>query len=254
VITKSRALSLLKEYCSNSIFEHSLAVSKNARKIAAKIKSNGYDVDVNFVEIAALLHDIGRSETHGVMHGIEGAKIILKLLGDEKISRVCETHIGAGITKDEAKELGLLKKDYLPETLEEKIIAHADNITFGTEIVGIDKVLKKFESKLGSKHPATKRIVELNEFIEKLLKPAISFEKEVMEKDVLNRIRWDLKLNPCEFSIYYADRTEGKLKHVNFNDIEIEGDFMKIDESMIPMHRIREIWYKDKVVWNKRRI
>ena len=81
-----------------------------------------------------------------------------------------------------------------------------------------------------------------------------SFKKEVMEKDVLNRIKWDSCFNPEDFSIHYIDRVTENLKQVNFNDIEIEGDFMRTDDSMIPMHRIREIKCKGKVVWNKRRI
>ncbi len=265
MITKNKSLLLLNKYFNNSgdnsVVNHSLAVSNNARRIAKKIKENGYEVDVNFIEIAALLHDIGRSKSHGTMHGIIGAKIIMDELGDEKIARVCKTHIGAGIAKDETKKLQLPKEDYLPETLEEKIIAHADNITFGTELAGIDKVLEKFERKLGKNHPSVNRIGKLNEFIEKLLtttaeenKIIENFKKEVMEKDVLNKIKWDQSFDPGDFSIHYPDRITGQLKQVNFNDIQIEGDFMKTNDSMIPMHRIREIKYKNKIVWNKRRI
>jgi len=261
LVSRDEALSLLRENSEDSVFEHSLAVSVKAKSIAGKIRENGYDVDVNFVEIAAILHDIGRSKTHGIRHGIEGAEIILKLLGDEKLAGVCERHIGAGITKSEAKALGLPEKDYLPETLEEKIIAHADNLTFGTETVSIDKVTEKFEKRLGRDHPSVKRILELNNFIENLLsttkqeaKTIEGFGKEVMEKDVLNKIKWDKQLNPKDFSIRYIDRTSGPLKQVKYTDIEINGDFMKIDDSMIPMHRIREIRYGDKVVWNKRRV
>jgi len=79
------------------------------------------------------------------------------------------------------------------------------------------------------------------------------FKKEIMEVNALNKIKWDTHLNSEDFSILYLDRKEGKLKQINFNDIQIEGDFMKIDDSMIPMHRIRKIKFKDKVVWNKRR-
>ena len=173
MLSKDEALFLLRKYCSNSVLKHSLAVSNNAKKLAEKIKDNGYDIDVNFVEVAALLHDIGRSKTHGVKHGIVGAKIILEHSKDKKIARVCETHIGAGIAKDEAKAIGIPEKNYLPETLEEKIIAHADNITFGTETVSIEKVIEKLGEKLGKGHPALKRILELNDFIEKLLNEKI---------------------------------------------------------------------------------
>ena len=72
--------------------------------------------------------------------------------------------------------------------------------------------------------------------------------------DCLNKIRWDSGINPDDFSIHYTDRVTGQLKKVNFKDIQIKGDFMKTDDSMIPMHRIRKIKYGDKVVWDRRRI
>ena len=149
---------------------HVTAVSKNAKGIAEKIKSNGYPIDVEFVEVAALLHDIGRCRTHGIMHGIEGAKIMQDI--SPEIARVCERHIGAGIDRKEAAALGLPPKDYLPETLEEKVIAHADNLVQGDKIVSIDEALKEFEGKLGIGHPAVERVKKLDEYIEGLCKNA----------------------------------------------------------------------------------
>lgn len=79
------------------------------------------------------------------------------------------------------------------------------------------------------------------------------FEKELMEKDALNRIRWDKSLNPEEFDIFYLDRILG-LSKINFSEIEIHGDFFQIKESLIPLHRIRRISWNGKTVWEKRRI
>jgi uncharacterized protein len=147
---------------------HVCAVSKHARSIAESIRAKGHQIDVEFIECAALLHDIGRCRTHGITHGIEGAKIMENISPD--IARVCERHIGAGIDRKEAEKLGLPAKDYLPETLEEKVIAHADNLIDGDRIVPIDETVKKFESRLGIGHPAVKRIIELNDYIESLCK------------------------------------------------------------------------------------
>ncbi len=145
-----------------------MTVSKNAKEIAKRIKENGYDIDVNFVEIAALLHDIGRSETHGIFHGIEGAKILRVYGLEEKFARVCERHIGAGLTDEEADLLMLPLGNYIPETMEEKVIAHADNITSGDKIVDISVTMKGFERRLGKGHPAIARLKELNDFVEGL--------------------------------------------------------------------------------------
>ncbi|RLI91913.1 MAG: hypothetical protein DRO94_03035 [Candidatus Altiarchaeales archaeon] len=77
------------------------------------------------------------------------------------------------------------------------------------------------------------------------------FDKEIMERDALNRIKWDPNLNPEEFYICYRDGDE--IKEVNFSEIGIEGDFIRIGSKQIPMHRIRLIKWKNEVVWNRRR-
>jgi uncharacterized protein len=164
------ALSILKSLCSKDVVEHCLAVSEYAYEIALAIKNNGYDVDVELVKLGGLLHDIGRSKTHGIEHGVAGAEILRNLGFDERVALIAERHIGAGITKEEAIELGLPPKDYLPVTLEEKIVAHADNLIFGTKRVEIDDVIKKFEKRLGKNHPSIKRIILLNDEINALLK------------------------------------------------------------------------------------
>jgi uncharacterized protein len=148
--------------------KHVCAVSRHARSIAESIRANDHPIDVDFVECAALLHDIGRCRTHGITHGIAGAKIMEPISLD--IARVCERHIGAGIDRKEAEKLGLPIKDYIPVTLEEKVIAHADNLIEGDHIIPIEETIKRFESLLGVGHPAVKRIKELNDYIESLCK------------------------------------------------------------------------------------
>ena len=109
--------------CSEEVIKHSIAVKDMAIKIAKKTNA-----DLKLVEAGALLHDIGRSKTHGIKHGIEGVKIAKKLGLPIEIINIIEKHIGAGLVKKESKKLGLPAKNYLPETLEEKIVCHADNL------------------------------------------------------------------------------------------------------------------------------
>ncbi len=78
-------------------------------------------------------------------------------------------------------------------------------------------------------------------------------EKEVMERDALNRIRWDSTLNPQEFSVLYIDRFRGKLVEVPYNSIRVEGDYIRVGDSLIPAHRVRQIKQSGRIVWAKRR-
>lgn len=80
------------------------------------------------VETGALLHDIGRAKTHGIRHAIEGAKTAESLGLPKEVIHIIERHIGAGLSAEVAASLGLPKKDFIPITLEEKIVCHADNL------------------------------------------------------------------------------------------------------------------------------
>ena len=109
--------------CSERVIRHCKAV----RDVAVRI-TNKANADIELVEASALLHDIGRAKTHGIRHAVEGARIGRKLGLSENIVKIIERHIGAGLPAEEAKKLGLPAKDYIPQTLEEKIICHADNL------------------------------------------------------------------------------------------------------------------------------
>ena len=122
--TYEQCIEMLKDAgCSDEVISHCIAVRDVAVKIAEKANAN-----IDLVNAAALLHDIGRSRTHDIRHMVEGVKIAKKLDLDEKIVRIIERHIGAGISKNEARKLGLPANSYIPETLEEKIVCHADNL------------------------------------------------------------------------------------------------------------------------------
>lgn len=117
-------LKLLRDAgCNDHVICHCIAVRDVAIKIAEKTNAN-----MALVEAGALLHDIGRSKTHGIGHAVVGAKIAKKLGLSEEIIGIIEHHIGAGLTPDTAKSLGLSEKDFTPQTLEEKIVCHADNL------------------------------------------------------------------------------------------------------------------------------
>ena len=144
--------------CPDHLIKHCEAVFKKALKLS----SNFDDIDIELVKTGALLHDIGRSKTNGIDHAIVGVDILRDMGFSDSIANIALRHIGAGIPKEEAIQLGLPPKDYIPLTLEEKIVAHADNLIHWDREVDLDFVIKKWKKKLGEDHPSIKRIIELH--------------------------------------------------------------------------------------------
>ena len=141
--------------CSEEVIRHCKAVRNVAIKIAKKANA-----DVNLVEAGALLHDIGRSKTHDIRHAIEGVKIAKELNLPDVIVNIIRRHIGAGLESQEAKQLGLPEKDYIPESLEEKIVCHADSLINNNKKQKIEKTIEKALSE-GHKEYA-RRLVSLH--------------------------------------------------------------------------------------------
>lgn len=153
---------LKKENTPGNVIEHCEAVYRKAMKIA----SNFDNVDEDLIRQGALLHDIGRSKTHGISHAIEGAEIARRYGYSQDVLNIIERHIGAGITPEEAVRLGLPEKSYVPETLEEKIVAHADNLISGSREVDIDFVIAKWKHTIEDSADNIERLIKLdNELI-----------------------------------------------------------------------------------------
>jgi tRNA (cytidine56-2'-O)-methyltransferase len=110
----------------------------------------GLGVDRQVAVQGALLHDIGRSVTQDVRHASVGADL-LRSDGpgawDGRVVLCVERHTGAGIDAAEAKALGLPVRDYTPRTIEEKIVAHADNLHSGDKRLTLDGVVAKYHAK-----------------------------------------------------------------------------------------------------------
>ncbi len=119
---------------------HSVLVARLAHEIAQTYLARpaAPELDLPFTVEAALLHDIGIGACdapgigcHGgedyIRHGVIGREILEKE-GLPRHALVCERHTGSGITREEVREQGLSlpDRDYLPESVEEKIICIAD--------------------------------------------------------------------------------------------------------------------------------
>ena len=127
--------------CEDNVIEHVKQVAALAVKMAERCGA-----DVELVRAGALLHDIGRGRTHGIEHAVVGAGLLREWGYPEELALIVERHIGAGIDRETAERLGLPPKDYIPETIEEKIVAEADNYA-GEGEEGIRELAERLRKK-----------------------------------------------------------------------------------------------------------
>ena len=161
--SRREALNLLAEVgCSPRVIEHCKRVAAFAVKVAKACQKKQPSINVELVEISALLHDIGRSKTHSVNHALEGGRIARAHGLPAAVIHAIERHAGGGIPKEEAKALGWPAKDYVPKTLEEKIVCYADKRVEGLRIVPIEKAVQAYTADLGKRHPTIERIWALH--------------------------------------------------------------------------------------------
>ncbi len=145
------------------IVGHSRAVASKALEIASSRRDLALDLE--FVEEAAMLHDIGIVRVDApsifcfgrepyICHGVLGGEI-LRSEGLPRHARVAELHTGSGITVAdiEAQKLPLPVRDYLPETLEEKLICYADKFFSKSRDLTAAKPLEKIEAQMLAHSP-----------------------------------------------------------------------------------------------------
>jgi uncharacterized protein len=118
------------------LVRHGEQVANKAVETAMKVPH--LKPDLNFINEAAMLHDVGIFETNTpelgcsgkhpyVCHGYLGRRILEKK-GLSQHALVCERHVGIGITAEEIKlnNLPLPQRDMVPISIEEQIICFAD--------------------------------------------------------------------------------------------------------------------------------
>ena len=140
---------IINKYCKEEklrhiLLTHSRAVADKALEIARNHPE--LEADEQFIEEAALLHDIGCVKVNApaiecfgaepyIKHGILGAEI-LRSEGLERHALVCERHTGTGLTLQQITEQGLPlpHRDMQPISKEEQIICFADKFYSKTRL------------------------------------------------------------------------------------------------------------------------
>jgi len=167
---EQEAINMLKrERSPEGLIKHSIAVSEVSIILALALRERGYDIDLELVKMGGLLHDVGRVKTHSVRHGYLGGRLLRTMGVDERIARIAERHVGGGISKKETQRLNLPQKEYVPETLEEKVVCFADKIVEMDCVIPLEKTLEKFREKLGNDSDSVKRLIELKDELTRLL-------------------------------------------------------------------------------------
>ena len=122
---------LMEAGCKRRVVIHCCTVEAVAKEIVSRVKG----ADPDLVSAGALLHDIGRSVDHSIMHAYIGSQIVQAHGLPQSIVDIVRKHTGAGLDAEDVEELGLPDADYMPRTLEEKIVAHADNMVSDNKVV-----------------------------------------------------------------------------------------------------------------------
>lgn len=131
---------------------HSRDVADKALAIADA--HHELNVDRQFLEEAAMLHDIGivhthapgiycNGEEHYIRHGVIGAQM-LREEGLQRHALVCERHTGTGLTREQivSQNLPLPHEDFVPVSIEEQIICYADKF-FSKSIPGVCRTVEQ---------------------------------------------------------------------------------------------------------------
>jgi uncharacterized protein (TIGR00295 family) len=146
--SEGESLALHKKYGSSErIVAHCKTVAKVAMIIADEFKHRGKRVDSQVVLAGALLHDIGRTKIQTIRHGVEGSEMLREEGVDEKVVEAVRRHVGAGLSPDEARTLGLPDLDYIPKTLEERIVCFADKMVDGDVVRPFHGEVQRFVKK-----------------------------------------------------------------------------------------------------------
>ena len=140
-------------------FRHSLKVAWIARRLAMELEKRGVEICADDVATQAVLHDIGRGDKHGDLHGWEGYQL-LREMGYEKQARACLTHWLKGHTLEQAlsesslEHRSAIRQIYRefghPEMdLVDKLVALADSLVAHDEPVTIEERFREARERYG---------------------------------------------------------------------------------------------------------
>ena len=158
------------------LLQHSRQVADRCLQIVRKHRE--LPVDVQFLEEAAMLHDIGICRCHApsifcngtepyIRHGVIGGEL-LRAEGFPRHARVAERHTGTGLTVEaiERQQLPLPIQDFSPETLEEELVCYADKFYSKSRPDRVLTVLETAQSLEKFGHEGVEKFLEWSRLFE----------------------------------------------------------------------------------------
>jgi uncharacterized protein len=168
--SREQAVELLrKSNCSPQVISHCQAVAELSLEIASQLKKKDFDLDLRLVEAGALLHDIGRSKTNAVDHGVIGAQIAEQIGLPETVADIIRKHVGGGFMAKEAAELGWPVGNYTPTSLEEKIVSYADKLVDNSKRKRVPIAVEIQRLQTAGHKEAAERVEKLHKEISEML-------------------------------------------------------------------------------------
>ncbi len=164
VPTRNESFELLWHHNTpQNIIRHSIAVSRLAADIGAKLKGEGKKINLALLDRACILHDIGKMvaiQTDG-SHGEIGYSILLKH-GYKEVAEVIRTHSLHCILDSKNK----------PKTWEEKLLYYCDKRVMENKVVSLRERLADLK----------KRYPKYRESIKKAEPLVYRLEREMLGK------------------------------------------------------------------------
>ena len=149
--SESECIRILRDAgCKRRVIIHCCTVRTVAEEMMKKI-----DCDRDLVIAGAMLHDLGRAKDHSILHAMIGAEMAEDLGLPSELVEIIRKHTGAGLDQQDIDEMGLPQGDYMQHTIEQKIVAHSDNMVSDNTVVSHMHSVEKLAAK-GSKRGAEK--------------------------------------------------------------------------------------------------
>jgi len=143
-----QSLALHQKYGSTErIVKHCQTVTRVSAILSDALAARGKAIDARATLAGALLHDIGRTRTQTIEHGYVGASMLEQEGVDGIVVEIVRRHVGAGISSEEAASLGFPRGDYIPRTLEQKVMCFSDKMVSSDTVRPFEEEVDRFQRK-----------------------------------------------------------------------------------------------------------